>query len=112
MKRVPSMATVWVFAATAGVTNSAAAAMTSTIPVLPAQRRIHETTGTQSPLILLPHLGLDAFCMFEMRNKCRSHLDQQCFQLFVLCVRYQCLVQRIDDSLMIGHLVSDVSAIE
>ena len=50
--------------------------------------------------------------MFEMRNECRSHLDQQCFQLFVLRVRYQCLVQRIDHGLMIGHLVSDVSAIE
>src|SRR4051812_25691686 len=85
MKRVPSMATVWVFAASAPVDNPTAAAMNSAIPILPAGRRMRERSGARSPLItLLAHLGLYALRMLQMRNERRPYLDQQCLQLSIL----------------------------
>src|SRR5438128_1098421 len=112
-KRVPSIATVWVLAATAGMANPTAAAMRNTSPVPPATPRMRETCRARSPIIvLLAHLGLQALRMLEMRDECRPHLDQQRFQLFVLRIRHERLVQGIDDGLVVGHLVIDVSAIE
>src|SRR5581483_277056 len=112
-KRVPSIATVWVVAATVGMANPTAAAMRNTSPVLPATPRRRETGRARTPIIiLLADLRLQALRMLEMRNERRSHLDQQRFQLLVLGTRNQRLVQRIDDGLVIGDLVVDVSAVE
>ena len=50
--------------------------------------------------------------MLEVGDEGRANLDQQRLQLCVLGVRNQGLVQRIDDGLVVRHLMVDIGPVK
>src|SRR5687768_5376332 len=107
-KRVPSMSTVWVSAATASLEGAAVSARATHIA---RAARVAPVYDTPSALTLLAKFALKSLGVLQMRRESRPHLDEQRFQFGILRVRNEHLVQRIDDGLVIGDLPSDVGAI-
>src|SRR5213076_1834591 len=61
---------------------------------------------------LLSHRGLHALRVLEVSDERRSHLHHQGFQLFVLRVRNQGLVERVEHRLVVRDLVVDIGPVE
>src|SRR5215831_2261666 len=60
----------------------------------------------------LAQLRLQLLRHVEMCHERRSHLDQQRFQLGILCARDQGLVERAQHGFMVGDFVVDVGLVE